>query len=395
MKVDLTDRFIQGLKPSAKPADYFDSKARGLNLRVTPNGVKSWSVLFTSPRDGKRARISIGTYPATPLVTARTRAVELRGLVEAGKDPRQQKKLTKHNGPMTVADLAQSYFEIRVPSLRSGEVIRRIINKDILPVIGDVPLAELHRRDVHRVTDAVFQRGAPAMANKTFSHLQAMLNWAVERGYIDSSPASRMKMEGKSQPATRFLSAEEIAELWPALSKLSRKVELVLKLALTTGQRIGEVAQMNVSELDMAKRVWTIPAERSKNGHAHQVPLSDMAVELIEQAKAIALGNGLFNLQTGVVDVLLKRKLSTLPVQDWRPHDLRRTVCTHLAQLGFSPVVIGSVVNHRGVTKSGITQSVYNQYSYDAEKRQALEAWSERLAGIIAGTAAKVVPLRG
>jgi hypothetical protein len=110
MKVDLTDRFIQGLKPSTKPIDYFDSRARGLNLRITPNGVKSWSVMFTSPRDGKRARISIGTYPATPLVTARTRAIEMRGLVEAGTDPRQQKKTTGHSGPMTVNDLADAYL---------------------------------------------------------------------------------------------------------------------------------------------------------------------------------------------------------------------------------------------------------------------------------------------
>jgi integrase len=393
MKVDLTDRFIQGLKPSAKPADYFDSKARGLNLRVTPNGIKSWSVLFTSPRDGKRARISIGTYPATPLVTARTRAVEMRGLVEAGTDPRQQKKTTGHSGPMTVADLANSYLELRVPTLRSAEAIRRIITVNILPVIGDTPLAELHRRDVHRVTDPILKRGAGAMAYKTFCHLSAMLNWAVERGLIDNNPAARLRMEGKSEPSSRFLSAEEIAALWPALRNLRKPVELALKLALVTGQRIGEVGYMDVSELDMAKRTWTIPPERSKNKHAHTVPLSDMAVELIEEAHSVALGTRLFNLLARQIDQTVKR--TTLPVQDWTPHDLRRTVATHLGELGFSPLVIGHVLNHRGTTKSGVTLSVYNHYDYAQEKRQALDCWAERLSGIITGRAAKVVPLRG
>ena len=87
-RVDLSDRFIATLKPKEIAADYFDSKARGLNLRVTPTGVKAWSVMFTSPRDGKRARFSLGTYPATPLAKARTLAIEARGHVEAGTDPR-------------------------------------------------------------------------------------------------------------------------------------------------------------------------------------------------------------------------------------------------------------------------------------------------------------------
>jgi integrase len=203
-----------------------------------------------------------------------------------------------------------------------------------------------------------------------------------------------MKMEGKPKPSTRFLSAEEIAALWPALRNLRKPVELALKLALVTGQRIGEVGYMNVGELDMAKRTWTIPAERSKNKYAHTVPLSDMARELIEEARRTALGTRLFNLTAGQIDQTVKRN-TTLPVKDWRPHDLRRTVATHLGEMGFSPLVIGHVLNHRGTTKQGVTLSTYNQYSYDAEKRKALDIWGERLAGIIGGTAAKVVPLRG
>jgi integrase len=295
---------------------------------------------------------------------------------------------------MTVNDLAESYVDIRVPSLRTAETIKRILNVNILPVLGNMPLAELHRRDIHRVTDPILKRGAGPMAYKTFCHLSAMLNWACERGYIDSNPAARMKMEGKPKPSTRFLSAEEIAALWPALRNLRKPVELALKLALVTGQRIGEVGYMNVGELDMAKRTWTIPPERSKNKHAHTMPLSDMALELIEEARSIALGTRLLNLTAGQIDQTVKRN-TTLPVKDWRPHDLRRTVASHMGELGFSPLIIGHVLNHRGTTKSGVTLSVYNHYDYAAEKRQALNTWAERLAGIIKGSVAKVVPLRG
>ena len=86
-KINLTDRFVATAKAKAK-TDYFDSKTTGLGLRVSPSGVKAWSVMFNSPKDGKRARLSLGHYPATSLADARGRAIEARGLVESGIDPR-------------------------------------------------------------------------------------------------------------------------------------------------------------------------------------------------------------------------------------------------------------------------------------------------------------------
>jgi integrase len=392
MKVDLTDRFIAGLKAQASPADYFDSKARGLNLRVTPTGVKSWSVVFTSPTDGKRARLSLGTYPATPLVTARTRAVEARGLVESGLDPRAEKK-KENNGPMTVAMLAEAYSEKHLAKLRGGEEIKRKLKVDILPIIGSVPLADLHRRDIHRVLDPIKERGSPIMAEKVHTDLRAMLNWAVKRGDLDHNPAAGMD-ERVSKPRQRFLSDEEIAELWPAFTTFKKPVELALKLALVTGQRIGEVCAMTKDQLDLTKNTWTIPAEVSKNGHAHTVPLSNMALELIAEAQTTSLNGRLLSRSGDAIGHTLAYRMDKLPVTDWTAHDLRRTVCTHLAKMGFSPLVIGAVVNHRTQTKGGITLSTYVHYDYSREKRDALDAWAERLAAIVSGTAAKIVPLR-
>ena len=101
-KLELSDRFIATLKPQEdRAADYFDSKAKGLNLRVTPTGVKAWSVMFTSPKHGKRARLSLGTYPATPLAKARALAIEARGHVESGIDPRDLKR-PDQAGPMSM-----------------------------------------------------------------------------------------------------------------------------------------------------------------------------------------------------------------------------------------------------------------------------------------------------
>jgi integrase len=398
-KLELSDRFISTLKPAESAADYFDSKARGLNLRVTPTGVKAWYVMFTSPRDGKRARLSLGTYPATPLAKARTLAIEARAHVESGIDPRDLGK-PAGAGPMTVSMLAESYLAKHAVNLRSYREIGRKMRVDILPVIGDMAIAELHRRDVHRVLDPIKERGSPASARKVFTELRAMLSWAVARGLLDHNPATAMQEDDPGKPRERFLDEEEIATLWPALSTFSKPVELALRLALITGQRIGEVCGMTEDEIDLAKAIWTIPAERSKNGEAHKVPLSDMALDLIAEARSGAINGRVINRSPDAVAHALgyafhRGKRRSLPVSDFTAHDLRRTVCTHLAKMGVSPLIIGAVVNHKQVTKAGVTLGVYVQYDYAKEKREALDMWADRLAAIVSGGAAKLIHMHG
>ena len=96
-----------------------------------------------------------------------------------------------------------------------------------------------------------------------------MLNWAVARGHYHN-PAAAMQEDDAGKPRERFLEDEEIAALWPALTMLKRPVELALKLALVTGQRIGEVCGMTEEEIDSTKSIWTIPAEVKKRRGAHR-----------------------------------------------------------------------------------------------------------------------------
>jgi len=396
-KLDLSDRFIATLKAKKKPVDYFDSKTTGLGLRISPTGLKAWSVMFTLPGTEKRARLSLGTYPATPLATARTKALEARSKVEAGEDPRIEPML--HDGPapegaaVTVAMLAENYIERHGRQIKTGKDLARRLRVDVLPIIGNVRLADLHRRDVHRVLDAINDRGSPQAAAKAFGDMRAMLKWAVQRGDLDADPMAAMETPEASKPRERFLTEEEIAALWPAFPA---PVALALKLALVTGQRIGEVTGITLDEIDFAKALWNLPAVRSKNGSAHTVPLSPMALDLIAQARRTAIGDRLFpGLNSMKVGQQLIRYRDRLPVSDWAAHDLRRTVCTHLAMLRVSPLVIGACVNHRGTTKSGVTMSTYVRYDYAKEKREALETWAERLTAIVSSTESKINRLRG
>jgi integrase len=255
-------------------------------------------------------------------------------------------------------------------------------------------LVELHRRDIHRVLDRIKDRGSPLAAAKAQQDMRTLIRWAIQRGYLDTDPMIGMQAAQKSKPRERFLSEEEIARVWPALSILAKPVEQALKLALVTGQRIGEICAMTEDELDIAKATWIIPADKTKNGCRHTVPLTAMAIEIIAEARRGAVNGRLFPTFDSVkLGHALQDARPRLPVSDWAAHDLRRTLCTHLAMMAVSPVTIGAVVNHNTATKAGVTLSTYVRYDFAKEKRQALEMWAERLSAIVAGEVATVIPM--
>jgi hypothetical protein len=156
-RVALTDRFCSTAKPLGGRTDFFDVTVAGLALRVTDKGSRSWCYLFTSPRDGKRARATIGTYPATSLAAARAKALEARGHVEAGADPRLVLAGQATAG-MTVAGLIDAYLvDPGKAALRSHTEIKRRLRRNVTPIIGGVKLSELRRRDIRNVTDPMLR----------------------------------------------------------------------------------------------------------------------------------------------------------------------------------------------------------------------------------------------
>jgi integrase len=363
MKVQLTDRFCAHAKSTEPQTDYFDATVHGLALRVTSRGTKAWTFLHGSPR----RRLTLGRYPAMSLAGARTAAIEVREGRTSG----------------TVAALAEIYLKAS-NGKRSASEIERRLRKDVLPIIGHIPLRELHRRDVTRVIDA---KAAPIAARRAFEDTRAMVRWAVSRGDLDHNPIDGMQGPPTSKPRTRTLTDDEIRTLWQSLPQLPEDIGRVIKLCLVTGQRLGEITGMTESEIDLDRRVWNSPAARTKNGHPHIVPLSPLALSII--------GDPSPSVSRSHVSNAIYEAQGRIGIAQWTAHDLRRSVLTHMARLGVAPIVLGHIANHRTTTKAGITLGVYVQHAYEREKREALELWADRLQAIIAGGSAKVVAMRG
>ena len=150
------------------------------------------------------------------------------------------------------------------------------------------------------------------------------------------------------------------------------------------------------SEIDLSAAMWRIGAERTKNGLAHDVPLSAPAVAILSALNrregrdlVFGAGGGPFQGWSNAKSALDKRVLSKLRERDakvepkpWRLHDIRRTVATRMADLGVLPHVVEAVLNHVSGHKAGVA-GIYNRASYAAEKRAALKLWAEHVSALV------------
>ena len=158
---------------------------------------------------------------------------------------------------------------------------------------------------------------------------------------------------------------------------------------------------MKWSELDLARSLWIIPADRTKNGRTHEVPLLVSVRDLLGRTSLALRSGSLFGEGKGSFQgwskakAALDRRISSAgkAVEPWRLHDLRRTVATRVAELGVPPHIIEAVLNHVSGHKAGVA-GVYNRALYAAEKRRALELWGEHIRGLIHVNPPNVVALR-
>ncbi|HRQ15063.1 MAG TPA: tyrosine-type recombinase/integrase [Promineifilum sp.] len=439
-KVRLTSRFVETVSTGSERESFRDTSVTGLELRVTAKGTKTWAIVYRRKSDGRRRRYTLGTFPAMSLDDARVAAKGALASIARGADPAGGVQERKE--ALAFRELSEEW------RIRHGQVNKgwrslkdnvSMLNRHILPEIGDMKAGEITKRDLIRLFDKVTAtpdarkvkkgktpRRTTHRTNRVFELVRSIFRWGVGRDIISVDPTAGMSAPiRKEKPRDRALSFSEIATLWLALDNapetkaaygegtfpMTKATALSLKIALATGQRIGEVTGMDRSEYNLEgdAPLWTVPARRSKNGEPNRVPLSPLAVRLFREAEALA-GKAPWLFPSpklsksgklrGPIDAhaptkALERARDKIAVASFRVHDLRRTAATRMAELGVSPHTIGMVLNHVSARAGTITSAVYVQYSYDKEKREALNIWGaalERTA--IAATGANVVEFK-
>jgi integrase len=274
-----------------------------------------------------------------------------------------------------------------------------MLDAELLPAWKPRKVRELTRRDVRAVLDSIAARPAPIMANRVLALVRKMLNFALERDWIEANPAAKIPRYGNEKTRDRVLTDDEIRKVWKAFEAEPPLLRVFCQLRFLTAQRGGEVRTMEWAHVELTgegdQRIgwWTIPSASAKNALSHRVPLSTQAAKILETLRPLTGGSTwvfpspVRNAPIHEVKKVVQHVQAVTKIL-FRGHDLRRTAASRMAASGVSRLVIAKVLNH---AEQGVT-SVYDRHSYDAEKRIALDEWARVLHSIVAQ---KTDPSRG
>ncbi|HVX35306.1 MAG TPA: tyrosine-type recombinase/integrase [Hyphomicrobium sp.] len=417
-ELEFTDRSVRAARYVGHQPDveYRFQNLAGLVLHVSKRGRKTWKAHYSIQKDGvrKKRKVRLGQYPATTLVQARKKSAELlervanEGDVVALDGAREE---DRSRAKLTFADLLNDYLAERKDLARIGEVEREL-RKDAIPALGKKHPASITAGDIDEVGRSILGRGSEAMASRLVMHMKALYNFVIldrpslaERYGITLNPAAMLGRRrrgaggsyAKPKARERILEDEEIKQWWKALEESEKRTrtKLALQLVLVTAQRPGEVRRVRKQDLhlDAAEPYWSIPAEHSKNGRRHYVPLSRLAVKLFGEAcKASAKASSPYvfpspkDSDEPIANVVLpsaQRDLFANTLKNMTPatvHDLRRTAATGMRRLHVDRDTLGMVLNH---TAKGVTAEHYDWHDGAKEKRVALDAWARHLVRMV------------
>lgn len=420
---NLTVAAVEKLKAGEKRREIPDGLCVGLYLVIQPSGAKGWAARYRW--QGKPGKMTLGAFPDVDLAEARKRARAALTALAEGHDPTAAKRAAipePDAGRDAFERVGRRFIRQHVKAnckpRYAGEV-ERLFDKEIFPKWRRRNVKGIERRDVIELTDAIVERGGGMTANRVLSAVSKFFSWCVERDIVEVNPCAGIAKPVKERARDRVLNDDELFALWRAAEKDGAPFGPYMRFMILTGTRRAETAGMLEDELDLERRLWTVPGARTKNGRAHDVYLTDAALAALEAApRIVPPENGpqyIFS-TTGASPVsgysrakarLERRMLRTLralarrrgedprkvKIEQWGPHDLRRTIATGMARLGVHLPVIERCLNHVSGSFGGIV-SVYQHHSYADQKRAAWEAWALHVEQIsTAGPAAEVIPL--
>jgi integrase len=434
-KPPLTPSDIEKLEPREKDYELSDSAAPGLVLRVTASGTK----VFRWYVNSIGRRITIGRWskkPAAGHVTlgeARVWLDRLREGHRTGKLAEVEATLPGRRraagpaaaaGEKTFEDVSKDYFEHVEKALgwRTAPEVKRAVTKDVIPSLGARPIDAIRAPEIAAVVKEVARRGSRTQAGRVFAYVRGIMRYARGHGLLESNPADALDPEALGvveNESERYLSPDEIAAFWHALdkSRMTAQTRTALRIVLLTGVRPGELLGATWDEIDTDAATWTIPVERQKmkpkmrsKARPFVVPLSPTVAALFEKLRHYAEGSpfvmasplangGEGGRYTDKALIAAMRKLfdGKPPLLEFAephptPHDLRRTVRTHLGEtLGIPPHIGERCLNH----SLGKIARVYDRADYLDERRAALEKWSAYVARLVAPGEGSVAFLPG
>jgi integrase len=400
----LTDRQIQAALKAAAPIELNDGAGgRGtgslrLRIRPTAGGVSAtWFGFWKT--DGRKQTKSLGRYPDLGLRDARDKfATEVRATLQKGRNPRAIVAVVEKP---TVEALFQGYVAALKESGRvsAGEVERALLTASdaVVKALGSTRLAaEVDPSDVSAYLARIYRRGSRVAADRTRAYIAAAFNWAIKSTHdyraenrrdwgIQVNPAAMVKRDAEAnQVRDRNLSIDELRVLWAALDGFSADTAAAIRLLILCGQRVRETLRIDGVEIDLAGRVWNMPASKSKIRRAHAIPLPDQALPVLADLIARHGAGQLFPPAKGKGDHLSDRAINRSlarwciknGIERFQTRDLRRTWKSRAGDAGIDRFTRDLIQQHE---KTDTGSRHYDRADYFPQMRAAMDRWSEWL----------------
>lgn len=382
----------------------FDEALPGFGLRVRAGGKRTWIAQYRIGR--KQRRVTLGSTNTLAPDVARKAAKSALAKAQLGTDPQLEKNEARAKASTTLGAAADRYLDRSKRRLkpRSYLEVERHLRQHWSP-LKEIPLHSIRRAEVAARLGEIAIENGPYAANRARAALSALYSWALGEGLADINPVVGTHRPTEEVSRDRVLSDDELRSIWEHAG--DGDFGNIIHLLMLTGQRREEVGGMLHSELNLKQALWSIGAERTKNGLLHDVPLSSRAVQILEGRPVLESRDFVFGSRKGPFQGWSKAKAAfdarllkasrerhgpKAKVSPWRVHDLRRTAATRMADLGILPHVIEAVLNHASGHKSGVA-GIYNRATYANEKRRALDLWGAHIEALVAGRDSNVVLL--
>ncbi|ECA0163991.1 tyrosine-type recombinase/integrase [Salmonella enterica subsp. enterica] len=402
----LTDTKLKNLKPQDKLYKVTDRD--GLYVAVLTSG--SVSFRYDYRINGRRETLVIGQYgrDGISLAEAREELIAAKKLLNAGQSPAAAKRdgIKKIRGAETFTVHTDEYMKHVILADSTRAMKQAVIDRDILPVLGNKKMAEITTSMVRDLCDRIVERGGRATAVQAREIISSVYRYANDRGHGLFNPAADIKPSSIAmfKPRERTLSPEEIGIFFRALDGVGAMgtMKMALKLVLLTLVRKNEFISATWPEVDFKKWTWTIPAGRMKAGRAHVIYLPKQAQDLLVGLQMCAGGSeylvpGRYNfrqpLSNAALNSLINRTVEEInedgeKIQDFTVHDLRRTASTLLHEAGYPSDWIEKALAHE---QKGV-RAVYNKAEYARQRAFMLQQLADMVDAWIAGEHTDLVP---
>lgn len=388
MKLD--SKTVAGLELGDKTdAIYFDSALTGFGYRLRSSGEevrRSWIVQYR--RAGRSRRLLLGSAEVLTPDQARAQAKTILAKIALGADPQADKAARREADKSTFAAVVEDFLETKSGTMRprSYAETERYLRGSYFKPLHSLPFDQIARRDVGARLLAIARENGRTAAARARSAISELYSWGMGQGLCGSSPVVGTNRPKTAPPRDRVLSDQELAAIWREAG--DDDFGRIVKLLILTGQRRTEVGGMQWKEISFDKAAWTIPARRAKNGHQHELPLGEMALEVLKSTPRTVGREYLFGPRAAGFTTwhspkqMLGARLGDR-VGPWVLHDLRRSYATRMCDLGVAPHVVEQILNHQSGHRAGIV-GVYNHSRYEREVKAAVELWDRHIRELIA-----------